>query len=48
MSATQRARKAESAQCAVLKNGESPSLLSASELRQLGQTMGQPYAHLMA
>jgi len=28
--------------------GESPSLLTASELRQLCQTMGEPYAHLIA
>ena len=28
--------------------GESPSLLTASELRQLCQTMGERYAHLIA
>jgi hypothetical protein len=48
MSTTYRISKPQSAQYAVVKNGESMSILSASELRQLCQTMGQPYAHLMA
>ena len=48
MSATYRISKWQSAQYAVIKNGGSSSILSASELRQLCQTMGQPYAHLMA
>jgi hypothetical protein len=48
MSATYRISKSQSAQYAVVKNGESSSILSASELRQLCQTMGEPYAHLMS
>ena len=48
MSATYRISKSQSAQYAVVKNGGSSSILSASELRQLCQTMGEPYAHLMA
>jgi len=48
MSATYRISKSPSAQYAVVKNGGSSAILSASELRQLCQNMGQPYAHLMA
>ena len=48
MSATYRISKSQSAQYAVVKNGESSSILSASELRRLCQTMGKPYAYLMA
>ena len=48
MSATYRISKSLSAQYAVVKNGGSSAILSASELRQLCQTMGEPYAHLMA
>jgi hypothetical protein len=48
MSATYRISKSQSAQYAVVKNGESSSILSASELRQLCQTMGEPYARLMS
>jgi len=48
MSATYRISKSASAQFAVLKNGENPSLLTPSDLRQLCQTMGESYAHLMA
>lgn len=48
MSATYRISKSPSAQYSVVKNGEGSSILSASDLRQLCQTMGEPYAHLMA
>ena len=48
MSATYRISKSQPAQYAVEKNGGNPEILSASELRQLCQTMGEPYAHLMA
>ena len=48
MSARYRISKSQSAQYAVEKNGGSSEILSASELRQLCQTMGEPYAHLMA
>ena len=48
MSATYRISKSQSAQYDVIKNGGSSSILTASELRQLCQTMGEPYAHLMA
>ena len=48
MSATYRISKSQSAKYAVVKNGESSSILSASELRQLCQAMGESYAHLMA
>jgi len=48
MSATYRISKSQSAQYDVVKNGGSSSILTASELRQLCQTMGEPYAHLMA
>jgi hypothetical protein len=48
MSATYRISKSESAQYAVEKNGGVSEILSPSELRQLCQTMGEPYAHLMA
>lgn len=48
MSATYRISKSQSAQYAVVKNGGSSAILSASELRQLCQTMGESYAHLMA
>jgi len=48
MSATYKISKSQSAQYAVEKNGGNPEILSASELRQLCQTMGEPYAHLMS
>ena len=48
MSARYRISKSQSAQYAVEKNGGSSEILSASELRQLCQTRGEPYAHLMA
>jgi len=48
MSATYKISKSQSAQYAVEKNGGSSEILSASELRQLCQTMGESYAHLMA
>ena len=48
MSATYQISRSQSAQYSVVKNGESSSLLTASELRQLCQTMGESYAHLMA
>jgi len=48
MSATYKISKSQSAQYAVEKNGGSSEILSPSELRQLCQTMGEPYAHLMA
>jgi len=48
MSATYKISKSQSAQYAVVKNGGSSAILSASELRQLCQTMGESYAHLMA
>ena len=48
MSATYRISKSPSAQYAVVKNGGSASIISASDLRQLCQTMGESYAHLMA
>ena len=48
MSATYRISKSQSAQYDVVKNGGSSSILTASELRRLCQTMGEPYAHLMA
>ena len=48
MSATYRISKSQSAQYDVVKNGGSSSILTASELRQLCQTMGEAYAHLMA
>lgn len=48
MSATYRISKSPSAQYAVIKNGAISSILSASEMRQLCQTTGEPYAHLMA
>ena len=48
MSARYRISKSQSAQYAVEKNGGSSELLSLSELSQLCQTMGEPYAHLMA
>lgn len=48
MSATYRISKSESAQYAVVKNGKAPSLLTASKLRQLCQTIGERYAHLIA
>jgi len=40
MSATYRISKSPSAQYAVVKNGGSSAILSASELRQLCQNMG--------
>jgi len=48
VSATYRISKSQSAQYAVEKNGGSSQILSPSELRQLCQTMGESYAHLMA
>jgi hypothetical protein len=48
MSATYKISKSQPAQYAVEKNGGNPEILSASELRKLCQTMGEPYAHLMA
>lgn len=48
MSATYRISKSQSAQYVVEKNGGSSEIISPSELRQLCQTMGEPYAHLMA
>jgi len=48
MSATYRISKSQSAQYDVVKNGGSSSILTASELRQLCQTMGEAYAHLIA
>src|SRR5690348_8673145 len=41
MSVTYRISKSQSTQYAVVKNGASSSILSASELRQLCQTLGQ-------
>lgn len=48
MSATYKISKSKSADYIVVKNGKSSSSLTASELRQLCQTMGEPYAHLIA
>ena len=48
MSATYKISKSQAAQYTVIKNGKSSSLMTASELRQLCQTMGEPYAHLIA
>ena len=48
MSATYKISKSQSAQYTVVKNGGSSSILSPSEMRQLCQTMGEPYAHLVA
>ena len=48
MSATYKISRSQSAQYAVVKNGGISSLLTASELRQLCQTMGESYAHLIA
>jgi len=48
VSATYRISKSQSAQYVVEKNGGRSEILSASGLRQLCQTMGEPYAHLMA
>lgn len=48
MSAKYRISRTQSGQYDVVKNGEPSSTLTASGLRQLCQTMGEPYAHLMA
>jgi len=48
MSATCRISKSQPGQYNVLKNGSDFLNLNASELRQLCQTMGESYAHLMA
>jgi hypothetical protein len=48
MSAKYRISKSPSAQYTVEKNGGASQIVSASDLRQLCQTMGEPYAQLMA
>ena len=48
MSATYRISKSKPGEYTVLKNGDEPSNLNASDLRQLCQTMGKSYAHLIS
>ena len=48
MSATYRISKSKPGEYAVLKDGNEPSTLNASDLRQLCQTMGESYAHLIS
>jgi hypothetical protein len=48
MSPTYRISKSKPGEYTVLKNGKEPSNLNASDLRQLCQTMGKSYAHLIS
>ena len=48
MSAIYRISKSKPGEYAVLKNGNEPLTLNASDLRQLCQNMGESYAHLIS
>jgi len=48
MSATHKTSKSQFGSVQCREDGKSSSLRAASELRQLCQTMDEPYAHLIA